>query len=419
VRKGIALIVLGGTTALVALATATTSVIAVMPDMQSFGVVERGRYLVAAADCVGCHTTLNGGKPFAGGRPIETPFGNIVSPNITPDAETGIGSWTDEQFDNAVRRGIRPTGERLYPAMPFTAYTKMSRDDVVAIRAYLNTVTPVRNEVVTNQLPFPFNIRTSMRVWNALYFTSGEFKPDPTKSSEWNRGAYLVQGPGHCTSCHTPKTFLGGDKTDEHLRGSYLQGWFAPDITNDSRAGLGQWSIGDITTYLKTGHNRVTAATGPMTEVITYSTSQMTDSDLVAIATYLKSVPGRPGNATAMSKDDPVMVAGQAIFRDQCSGCHSLDGRGVPQLFPSLADSSLVRSSDPATLIRVILRGSRSVATAAEPTAPGMPSYEWQLNDAQVAAVASYIRNAWGSAAAPVSSQRVSEARSDLRGRPD
>jgi mono/diheme cytochrome c family protein len=416
--KSFKLIALGATVVLVPLICAT-SVVATNPDGQAFDQIERGRYLTTAADCVACHTILDAGKPFAGGRPIETPFGNIITPNITPDRETGIGSWTDDEFDNAVRGGIRPTGERLYPAMPFTAYTKMSRDDVLAIRAYLNTVAPVHNQVNPNALPFPFNIRATMRVWDALYFTAGEFKADPKQSTEWNRGAYLVQGPGHCVACHTPKSFLGGDKTGDYLRGSYLQGWFAPNITNDASTGLGNWSGEDITTYLKTGHNRTTAATGPMAEVVTYSTSHLTDSDLAAIATYLKSLPGQQDNQAPVRADDPYMVAGQAIYRDQCSACHSLDGRGVPHLFPSLADSSVVRSSDPTTLLRLILRGARSVATAAEPTSPGMPSFDWQLNDAQVAAVATYIRNAWGSAAAPVSAERVSGARADLRGRMD
>ena len=412
-------IVLGATAVLVLLLVAMKSVVATTPDSQAFEQIERGRYLAIAADCVACHTVLDAGKPLAGGRPIETPFGNIVTPNITPDLDTGIGAWTDAEFDNAVRRGIRPNGARLYPAMPFTAYTKMSREDVLAIRAYLKTVAPVRNEVVTNTLPFPFNIRAVMRVWNALYFTDGEFRPDQQKSAEWNRGAFLVQGPGHCAACHTPKSFLGGDKTSEYLRGSRLQGWFAPNITNDARTGLGSWSASDVATYLKTGHNRVTAATGPMAEAVKYSTSHMTDSDLAAIATYLKSVPGQQDNPTAVAANDPFMIAGQAIYRDQCSACHSLDGRGVGQLFPSLADSSLARSSDPTTLIRMILRGARSVATAAEPIAAGMPSFGWQLEDAQIAAVVTYIRNAWGSAAAPVSAQDVSSARSDLQGRTD
>jgi mono/diheme cytochrome c family protein len=388
-------------------------------DGQRFTQIEKGRYLAIASDCAACHTVPGGGQPYAGGRPIETPFGNIVGSNITPDKDTGIGAWSDDDFDNAVRRGIRPDGSRLYPAMPFTAYTKMSRDDVLAIRAYLQTVEPVRNPVVSNTLPFPFNIRAAMRAWDALYFTEGQFQPDQTKSAEWNRGAFLVEGPGHCSACHTPKTMLGGDKTSEYLRGSSLQGWFAPDITGDERTGLGRWSSDDVVAYLKTGHNRITAATGPMAEEVALSTSHMNDSDLTAIATYLKSLPGRQDKPAPLPPDNPAMIAGQAIYRDQCSACHGLDGHGVPYLFPSLADSSSIRASDPISLIRVILRGARSVATAAEPTAPGMPSFAWQLDDAQVAAVVTYIRNTWGSAAAPVSASNVSSARSDLQGRAD
>jgi mono/diheme cytochrome c family protein len=378
---------------------------------QDFTQIEKGRYLATAADCVACHTIQNGGKPFAGGRAIETPFGKITSPNITPDAATGIGSWTDEQFDNAVRNGVRPDGSRLYPAMPYTSYTKMSHDDVVAIRAYLNTVEPVRHPVVANTLPFPFNIRASMRAWDALYFRPGEFKFDPQKPVDWNRGAFLVEGPGHCTACHTPKSFLGGDKSGEYLRGSYLQGWFAPDITNDDRVGLGLWSADDIVAYLKTGHNRITAATGPMAEEIEHSTSKLKDEDLAAMAAYLKSVPSSAVSPAPLKADDPVMVAGQAIYRDQCAACHQIDGKGIAQLFPSLADSSGARSRDATTLIRIVLRGARSVATKQEPTAPGMPSFGHQLSDEQIAAVLSYVRNAWGRSGAAVAPGDVSKVR--------
>src|ERR1700722_4490583 len=246
-------------------------------DRQAFDQIARGRYLTTVADCFACHTVPEAGKPFAGGRAIETPFGVITSSNITPDSDTGIGAWTDDQFDNAVRKGIRPDGSRLYPAMPYPAYTKITRDDVLAIRAYMATVEPVHQPVKSNTLPFPFNIRLAMRAWDALYFTEGEFKPDPQQSPAWNRGAYLVQGPGHCTACHTPKSFLGGDKTSDNLRGFNLQGWFAPDITGDASQGLGQWSEADITIYLKTGHNRISAATGPMAEEIINSTSQYDD----------------------------------------------------------------------------------------------------------------------------------------------
>jgi mono/diheme cytochrome c family protein len=386
---------------------------------QEFTQVEKGRTLATAADCIACHTIQNGGKPFAGGRAIETPFGNITAPNITPDAETGIGAWSDEQFDNAVRRGVRPDGSLLYPAMPFTSYTKMSRDDVAAIRAYLNTVEPVRHPVVANTLPFPFNIRTAMRAWDWLYFAPGEFKPDPQKSAEWNRGAFLVEGPGHCTACHTPKSFLGGDKDGDHLRGSYLQSWFAPDITNDERTGLGQWSRDDIVAYLKTGHNRITAATGPMAEEIDHSTSKMKDEDLAAMATYLKSLPGSSDSPAPLKADDPVFAAGHAIYRDQCAACHQIDGKGVSHLFPSLAESSGVRSRDATSLIRIILRGARSVGTKQEPTAPGMPSFGRQLNDEQIAAVVSYVRNAWGRPAAAVAPGDVGKMRKALSTRAD
>jgi mono/diheme cytochrome c family protein len=397
----------------------TTASFAGDSDPQEFTQIERGRYLAVLSDCASCHTVPGSNQPFAGGRAIETPFGNIVAPNITPDPETGIGSWSDEQFDAAVRKGIGPNGEHLYPAMPYNAYTKMSRDDVLAIRAYLNTLVPIRNAVEANMLPFPFNIRAAMRVWNALYFNEGDYKPNPQQSAEWNRGAFLVDGPGHCGACHTPKTALGGDKTGQYLEGAYLQGWSAPDITNNSHLGLGAWSKEDLVAYLKSGHNRVTAATGPMGEVVTLSTAFMTDSDLNAIATYLKSLPGKTDAPPAISANDPVMTAGAAIYRDQCSACHGLDGKGVAELFPSVADSTMVKSGDPTTSIRIVLRGARSVGTAAQPTAPGMPSYGKQLDDDEVAAVLTYMRNTWGGAAVAVTPGQVSDVRHDTALRPD
>jgi mono/diheme cytochrome c family protein len=388
-------------------------------DPQEFTQIERGRYLAVLSDCASCHTVPGSNQPFAGGRAIETPFGNILAPNITPDPETGIGSWSDDAFDAAIRKGLRRNGSRLYPAMPYTAYTKMSREDVLAIRAYLNTVTPVRNAVDANALPFPFNIRASMRVWNMLYFNQGDYKPDAKKPAEWNRGAFLVDGPGHCGACHTPKTFLGGDKTDEYLRGGFLQGWSAPDITGDTRVGLGAWSAEDLVAYLKSGHNRVSAATGPMAEVVTLSTERMTDPDLRAIATYLKSLSGKQDHPQTLSKEDAAMISGAAIYRDQCSACHGIDGKGIAELFPSIADSSMVKSDDPTTSIRIVLQGARSVGTQAQPTAPGMPSYGRQLDDAQIAAVLTYMRNGWGAAAAPIGAADVARVRSDTALRPD
>ncbi|MET4186611.1 mono/diheme cytochrome c family protein [Bradyrhizobium sp. JR7.2] len=387
-------------------------------NMQEFTQIERGRYLSILSYCAGCHT-VPGGKPFSGGRPIETPFGNIVSPNLTPDLDTGIGAWSDDQVDVAVRKGIGRTGAHLYPAMPYNAYTRLSRDDVMAIRAYLNSLEAVRSSRNANTLPFPFNIRSAMIVWNALYFTPGEYKPDPTKSGEWNRGKFIVDGPAHCGACHTPKTLLGGDRTDQYLQGANLQGWSAPDITNNRRTGLGSWTAEDVALYLKTGHNRTTAATGPMAEAIELSTSKMRDEDTRAIATYLKSLPGNADEATLAPMDTNIMAAGGAIYRDQCSACHGIEGKGVPHLFPALAESTMARSNDPTTAIRIVLRGARSVGTIAEPTAPGMPSYGWQLDDREIAAVLSYIRNSWGGATTPIDAKDVTRVRSDTASRND
>ncbi|MEO6946622.1 MAG: c-type cytochrome [Nitrobacter sp.] len=393
---------------------ATAPGLAASSDGQAFEQIQKGQYLATAADCFSCHAQREGGKPFAGGRPIETPFGNITAPNITPDNETGIGAWTDDQFVRAVREGVGRDDSRLYPAMPYTNYTKMSRDDVLAILAYLKTIQPVHNAMRSNTLPFPFNIRAAMRVWDSLYFTPGDFKPDPKQSTVWNRGAFLVEGPGHCAACHTPKNFLGGDKTDARLGGGKLQGWFAPDITGDTREGLGSWSEAEIATYLKTGHNGATAATGPMAEEVLNSTSKLNDADRMAMATYLKSLPSHSDQAAPTPAGRQVMAAGQAIYHDECSACHGLEGKGTAQLFPALAHSSIAQASDPTTAIRLVLRGARSVATKDEPTAPGMPSFGWQLNDAQVAAVLTYVGNTWNNAAVPVTAGQVKQARKSL-----
>lgn len=375
--------------------------------MQDFAAVERGRYLATAADCGSCHTEA-GNRLFAGGRAIETPFGVLAAPNITPDRETGIGTWTDDQFDAAVRQGRSRNGARLYPAMPFPYYSRMSREDVKDIRAYLNTIEPVRNAVRVNRLPFPLNLRTSMIAWDALYFTPGEFHPDTSKSAEWNRGAWLVQGPAHCGACHTPKTFLGGDKASEELQGYALQGWTAPDITS-GQGPLQNWSREDIAAYLKTGHNKSAAAAGLMGEVVDLSTSKLTDSDVNAIAVYLKDVMGPvPENSSSPDKD--VLAAGGAIYQDLCSACHREDGKGVPNMFPNLAEAATVKAKDPTTVLRVILQGAQTVATDREPTGPAMPAFAWQLDDSKIAAVATYVRDHFGKAPA-VSESEVRKAR--------
>lgn len=384
------------------------------PDRQAFELVERGRYLTTSADCTACHTAI-GGKPFAGGRPIETPFGDIVAPNITPDAATGIGTWTADEFDRALRDGIGRGGRRLYPAVPFPYYTKMRRADVDAIRAYLNTIDPVRNPVKADQLPFPFSIRLSMAAWDALFFTKGEFKPDPAKPAEWNRGAYLVQGPEHCGACHTPKNILGADQTGQAFQGYQLQGWYAPNLTGSAQVGLGAWSIDDIALYLKTGRNRWDIASGPMAEEITDSSQYLSGADLRAIAVYLKDQPPGGTPPSPVSAQDPQMTRGAAIYADACAACHTVQGNGIVGLFPRLSGAPLVQQARPVSLIRVILGGSRAVASDAAPTGPAMPSFAWKLSDDEVAAVATYIRNNWGNAAPAVTAGDVANERQGLR----
>jgi mono/diheme cytochrome c family protein len=384
-----------------------------------FAQIERGRYLTIAADCAACHTDPDQNRPFAGGRAIETPFGNVVAANITPDRETGIGSWSDAQFDAAVRQGRMPDGKRLYPAMPFVYFTRMSRSDVSDIRAYLTTIGPVHHTVITDQLPFPFSIRASMRVWDALYFSAGEYQPDPAQSAAWNRGAYLVRGPGHCGACHTPKSALGGDKSSRSFHGYSIQGWFGPDITDDTHRGLANWSLADIVDYLKKGHNRFAAASGPMAEEVADSSSRLSDEDLEAIATYLKGQPAHTRKDKPLAAGDPMMTAGAAIYDDLCSACHKGDGTGVSYLIPNLAASNSVASREPTSIIRVVLRGAPSVATDAEPTGPAMPGFGRDLSDTEVAAVATYVRNSWGHAASAVTEGEVSSAREPPLRAPD
>jgi mono/diheme cytochrome c family protein len=384
-------------------------------DTQSFERIERGRALAVLSDCAACHTAP-GGQPFAGGLALRTPFGTLVAPNITPDRDTGIGNMTSDEFLAALHEGRGRNGRRLYPAMPYPAYTKMTDDDVLAIRTYLGTVAPVSNKVIVNQLPFPLNIRLAMVFWNWLNFTPGRYQPNPQKSAEWNRGAYIVEGAAHCGTCHTPKTPLGGDKAGAPLAGATLQGWFAPNITPDAHKGIGGWSKDELIEYLKTGTNSWTLASGPMAEAVSHSTSKMADEDIAAIASYLKDS-GAAGGASKpapVAANDSAMRAGAAIYKDSCAACHKETGGGEIHLFPRLADSALVQSDDPTTLVRVVLQGTRAVSTSSAPTAPAMPAFDWRLNDAQVAAVLTYIRNRWGNAAAAVPAGAVASQRTSL-----
>ena len=379
-----------------------------------FGQQEHGKYLVTAGDCAACHTAP-GGKMLAGGRAIETPFGVIYSPNITPDAQTGIGSWSDDQFYRAMHEGIAADGSHLYPAFPYPWYTHVTRQDVIDIRAYLRTVPSVKMRRRENKLPWPLDNRAAVAGWNELYFKAGTFQPDRSKSAEWNRGAYLVTGLGHCGACHSGKNMFGAVEESERFQGAVIQHWYAPNLTGDQRVGLGGWTAKEIVQYLKTGRTARAIAYGPMAEVVEISTSGMSDADLGAIATYLKALDAKGGGATPEAPGKQVADAGAAMYRDTCSACHAANGEGVSGLFPALKGSALVQSVNPTTVVRLILNGGNGAATAASPTGPGMPAFGWKLSDQQVAAVASYVRNAWGNRAAAVSTDQVADLRKAVK----
>jgi mono/diheme cytochrome c family protein len=396
-------------TAFFAAAFATSAFAGAEPDYDR---VSDGRYQAVLGDCMSCHSE-KGGALFAGGAPLQTPFGAMVAPNITPDKQTGIGSWSEADFRRAVKEGISPGGERLYPAMPFPAYAKMSDEDVGRLYDYMRTVEPVRRAVRSNLLRWPFNMRFLMVFWDWLFFQPGEFVSDTAKSVAYNRGAYIVTGPGHCGACHTAKTMLGSDSS-RSLGGASLQGWFAPDITSDSVRGIGGWSVRDVAVYLKTGHNSYSMASGPMAEAVENSTSLMTDTDLEAVAAYLKDVPGyRGGGSTVLAVNDPHMQAGQAIYEDNCMGCHNEDGKGQKDIFPALNGSPIVRQSSAETLARVVLAGTQAADVGTAPTQPAMPSFAWRLDDQQIADVLTYVRSNWGSAA-QVSAGTVKDVRAGL-----
>lgn len=375
---------------------------------------QRGGYLARVGDCVACHTA-QGGPFMAGGRPLETPFGTIYTPNITPDPQTGIGTWSAEQFYRAMHKGVGAHGQHLYPAFPYPWFTKVTREDVNSIYAYLRTLPPVQNRPPANALPWPLDIRTTVSGWNLLFFSPGTFKPDAGKSAEWNRGAYLVEGLAHCGACHSGKNFLGAVEDGPRYQGAELQHWFAPNLTSDERSGLGQWSADEIVQFLKTGRTDRTVAYGPMAQVVHDSTSKLDDADLNAMAVYLKGLSGGGGGNTASRPAQDIADAGSAIYADSCSACHREQGEGVPGLFPALKGSAVVQSSSATTVVRLILNGGHAVSTAQAPTGPAMPSYDWKLSDQEIAAVASFVRSAWGNQAAPVASNDVHSLRSAVR----
>ena len=397
------------------LGVAGLSIAASVPRDTSHAEIMRGRYLVAAGDCAACHTA-DGGKAFAGDRPIPTPFGTIYSSNITPDKDTGIGTWSDDDFWRAMHDGLRPNGDHLYPAFPYPWYTRLTHDDVLAMKAYLDTLPPVRQTVRARELPWPLSWRASVAGWNGLFFKPGEFASDPVRSAEWNRGAYLVEGLGHCGACHSPKNLLGGVKRRERFEGGMGEGWFATSLRPTEGEGLGKWSVAEIVEYLKTGANDRARAMGPMAEVVEHSTRYLSDGDLHAIAVYLKDLPGDNGRAKTQtaSADADALNRGRLVYVDQCAGCHMEKGEGLANVFPPIKENTGVHASDPTSLARIVLEGAHSAKTPQKPEGFAMPGFADKLSDQDIADVLTYIRANFGNRANPVAASKVADVRKSI-----
>jgi mono/diheme cytochrome c family protein len=370
--------------------------------------IAQGRYQAILGDCAGCH-----GKTLAGGIELQTPFGMLITPNITPDRDTGIGGYSAADFRAAMKTGYA-RGKPLYPAMPYPAYARMADKGVDALFAYLKTVKPVRRAVQVNHLRFPYNWRFLMRIWNLLFFHPKAPVP-PGHDVAWARGEYLVNGPGHCGTCHGA-TNLFGAPSGPPLGGASLAGWFAPDLGGDPVSGLGRWGAADVIQYLKTGRNAHSIASGPMAEAIENSTSLMADSDLAAIAVYLKALPATVGKAARRSPDVSRMQRGAGLYRINCSACHGGGAGGQNPLVPPLAENAVVNQASAETLVRLVLAGSQGAGTAAAPTRPAMPSLAWRLNDGQVADLLTYVRGNFGNSGAPVAAGQVRAIRAVLKG---
>ncbi|MEA2864278.1 MAG: hypothetical protein QOC84_2234 [Bradyrhizobium sp.] len=372
--------------------------------------VARGEALTIAADCASCHTA-DPAKPFAGGKRIDTPFGAIYSPNLTPDRETGLRTWSDEDFYRALHYGVDPDGSRYYPAFPYPHFTKMIRGDVLAIRAYLATLTPFRNTPPAPELRWPLNYRVLMRAWNFLFFRPGLFEPNQPKSAEWNRGGYLVEGAAHCGACHTPKNLIGADRRGRAYSGGLVQGWFAPRLDGAERSGLKSWSVDDIVEYLQSGRNARSHAGGLMAEVVVNSTSKMSDADIRAIAVDLTARPAGAPEPAVAPPPQADLAAGAAVYARSCIACHEADGSGAPLIYPPLPGNANLQAADPSSTLRIILDGAQTVTTPRAPNTGSMPAYARQMTDQHIADVANYIRNSWGNAAPIVTPAQVRKAR--------
>lgn len=384
--------------------------------------IEQGKYVAQLGDCIACHTAKQG-KVMAGGLELSTPMGTIFSSNITPDRETGIGAYTFEQFDRVMREGVTPTGMNLYPAMPYPSYAKMSETDMRALFAYLmQGVEPVQQANLEADMGFPFNQRWGLALWNFAFVDKRLFKPDPARDEPLNRGAYLVQGLGHCGSCHTPRGIAFQEKamSDEgssgqhYLAGETVEHWRALSLRN-------LWTVEDTVQLLKTGQNRFATVAGNMADVIHHSTQHFSDDDLTAIASYLKSLP--PGKddlpmpsvalAPATPPADLFTSRGGLGYLQFCSDCHRSDGAGVKGLFPPLAGNPSIASSNPTSLLHITLTGWETAQTATYPRVYTMPGFA-RLKDQEIAEILSFVRTRWGNEGTPISAAQVKKLRDQL-----
>jgi len=382
--------------------------------------IKRGEYVMRLSDCAACHE-----QNFAGGYKISTPFGELQTSNITPDRETGIGKMTEHDFFNAIRLGRGEKGF-LYPAMPYTAYAKLSDRDMHDLWAYVSTMKPVKNNIDENGgMNFPYNIRLAMAGWNLLFFDNSPFKPESLKTAsasgeeldQINRGKYLVDGPAHCSVCHTARNALGGEIGSKYLQGGQLGAWYAPDITPNPHTGIGDWSNEQIMQYLKTGSDGQSVAAGPMSEAVEHSLQYFNDKDLHAVAAYLKHLPASSTPAqAAFTMDETSRKKAALSFEVNCSACHGGKGEGISGMVPAFAGNRSMLN-DPTNMISAMLNGTRAANTADRQTAAGMPAFDWKMNDRQMADILTYVRNSWGNQASAVTPEQVAAMRSKTNAR--
>ncbi len=379
--------------------------------------VARGAYLALAGNCRGCHTD-RGGAGYAGGRVIATPFGEFRAPNLTPDAETGIGRWSEQDFWRAMHEGRRPGGAPLYPVFPYTHFTKITRADVGAIFAYLQSVPAVSQRNLAHNLQFPYDQRWLLVAWRALFFRAGSFATVESKDERWNRGAYLVQGLAHCGACHEARNALGAIRSPDNPAGGLVLNWYAPSLDAGVEAGVADWSENDVVALLRTGVAGNASTLGPMAEVVYSSLQHLRDEDVRAMAVYLRALPDRakesPGRSQSVENRAAGTVRGAQEYADHCADCHGKNGEGRVPAAPALAGNRAVTMASGMNPVRIVLQGGYAPGTAGNPQPFGMPSFSSTLTDQQIADILSYVRSAWGNAAPAVFSHEVARQRGGI-----